>query len=188
MYREERTELKYDAFTYPRRIKKLLPSMVTELDWELQVLEALEVDCYAKLDSLGVPTEDQNYYVGYTKRLWETALKFGAGTYELEKTSLRNEYLLRGWDGATLDALEEVAQKWAEVKKAREMPEEEEEEWIDKYGVVLLGGNALMEQFVCVQIMLGSVTGYVGYMGVIIIGGFASIQYGSVTIAQGTPS
>lgn len=184
MYREERTEAKYDAFTYPRRIKKLLPSMVTELDWELQVLEALEVDCYAILNGLGVPSEDQNYYVGYTKRLWEIALAFGDNTYELEKTSLKNEYLLRGWDSATLDAMENTAKKWADVKRSGAMPQE----WIDFYGVNALGGNMLMAQFGSVGVPLGSVTGFISASGVIIIGGLGSNQFGSVLIANGTPT
>jgi len=161
--------------------------MTEELSFEIDVLEGLEQDAYVVLNGLGIPSEDQQYYLGYTKRLWTRALAFTeydpGTTYDLEKTSLRTEYVLRGWDPNVLDALEDTAQRWADVKRTGVFPSLE----VDYSGMELLGGNEDMAQWGSALAMLGSSTGYVTFYGMESLGGPGGrIQFQGVLIVVGT--
>lgn len=116
-----RTKVKYDSRVIPRRFKVLSrPPPVTmpqELDFEVYVELGLEVRVFAVLEEKGVPSDQEKYYAGYAKKLWNRALRFNAATYQLEKTSLINEYVERGLDPAVLDQLEPHSLIFAEVKK-----------------------------------------------------------------------
>jgi len=115
-----RLKTKWTHDVLARRFKVLEYERPKELEWELDVLDKLEKLCFAKLATLGVPEEDWEYYLGYAKRLFVRALKFTSETYALERESLRNEYILRGWDANVLDQLEPFAVQLALTKKTYE--------------------------------------------------------------------
>jgi len=115
--RTMRTRIKSGYAVYVRRFKMLnflsTDIMPVELEWELWVLDALEQRTYMELQTLGVPQEDWQYYMGFQKRLWEARVKFAQATFQLEKTSLVNEYTLRGWDPNVLSAIQGIAEDLA---------------------------------------------------------------------------
>jgi len=82
-----------------------MPFMVDELEMELEVLLWLEQMLFEVLANDLIPEALWNYYMGFAKRLWERGVTFNYETFLLEKTSLRNEYVLRG---LFLDVLEDL--------------------------------------------------------------------------------
>lgn len=92
--------------------------MPTELDWELWVLDQLEQEAAVAMAALGISTEDQKYYLGFLKRLWERRVHFSFLTFTEEKEILITEYILRGWDETTLRTLQAIAESWALIKGA----------------------------------------------------------------------
>lgn len=118
--RTYRARIKQNRAIYVRRFKRLnfFPTdpMPSELTWELEVLDALEQRTYTELQTLGVPQEDWQYYMGFQKRLWEARVKFAQATFQLEKQSLVNEYVLRGWNLNALQALQVIAENLAVTK------------------------------------------------------------------------
>lgn len=116
VYRVLRTMKKYDHRATTRRFKRYKPYMRHELRWEFEILDRLEKAVFDKLEELGVPTDEWAYYQGFAKRLWVRAIAFIDATYGLEKTSLHNEYVLRGHDATVLDQLQPIAEEKAEEK------------------------------------------------------------------------
>lgn len=57
------------------------------------------------------------YYLAFAKRLFSKCLDFSSLTYADEKTSLRNEFVLRGLEGAILDQLISIVDVKCEVVK-----------------------------------------------------------------------
>lgn len=92
--------------------------MPVELDWELWVLDQLEQAVFTELKNRGVPEDQWTYYMGFFKRLWERGVHFTQGTFTEEKEILITEYKLRGWDEATLRAIQGISEFWARVKGA----------------------------------------------------------------------
>lgn len=119
--RAVRIRLKSDAVSYVRRFKLLnfLPTdpMPLELKWELEVLDRLEQLTYEELKTQGVSEDLWQYYLGFNKRLWERAVDFNDQTFLLEKTTLIQEYVLRGLDKAILDALQDIGEYCASAKR-----------------------------------------------------------------------
>jgi len=113
---------KWTEFSVPRRFKLLTPRMVPELDLELTVLDFLEQMCYRVLQMLGVDSGQWQYYVGYAKRLWEKAMSFLEETYLLERTSLQNEYVLRGLDQDVMSNLDDPVALAIEYKTTGRYP------------------------------------------------------------------
>lgn len=117
-----RIKTKWTHHIVPRRFKVMEFQRRDELLWELDVMDQLEKECFAKLQTLGILEQYWRYYLGYAKRLWVRALKFSKATYALERESLRSEYIRRGWLASVLDALEPFAVALALLKKARIEP------------------------------------------------------------------
>ncbi|MBA7648729.1 hypothetical protein ES703_56517 [subsurface metagenome] len=95
---------------------------VGEWEWETLVLLALEVQIFDVLTNWSVPPAQWPYYVMFSKRLWERAMKFGDATFQLEKQSLLNEYVLRGHVLGVLEAVQVHAEAYAQIKKGYLMP------------------------------------------------------------------
>lgn len=104
------------TYVYVRRFKKLMKLMSDELDWELRILDELERRTFKELEDRFVPQDQWNYYMGFQKRVWERRVHFAQATYQLEKQSLLNEYVLRGWDLSTLQAIQYIAENMAIYK------------------------------------------------------------------------
>lgn len=117
---------KWNCFSMPRRFKKLMLipriGMAGELGFELEVLDWLEKACYQILQDYSIATDQWQYYVGYAKRQWERILKFGGDTLTQEKTSLRNEYILRGFNPLVLDLFGDAALAAAQYKWTYQIP------------------------------------------------------------------
>jgi len=94
----------------------------TELEFELWILDWLEKQCYDTLDGLGIPEDIQQYYLGFAKRLWERALLFTQDTFQLEKTSLKTEYVMRGLNLTVLEAIQGHIEEAAEYKRTHTYP------------------------------------------------------------------
>ena len=105
-----------------RIFKKTMGIRVDELEWETIVLLALEVQIFDVLTNWNVPSDQWPYYVGFAKRVWERAMKFADATFQLEKQSLLNEYVLRGHVLAVLEAVQIHAEAYAQIKKGYLMP------------------------------------------------------------------
>jgi len=160
-----RTRAKYDYQVTTRRYKRLLPIMWPELDWELYILDQLEQEAYALLEAQGIPTDQQNYYVGFTKKLWERRIDFGDATYAKEKESLENEYTLRGLDPTLFDPLQDIAEKYAEYKVTKVPPAP------PGYMALVLGGNEFMAQFFGTLVLRGQLWAWAQYCDALVLGG-----------------
>jgi len=114
-HRRVRRVKKYDHHVIPRRFKIQLPSFADRLEPPLEVHVECEEPTMELLDSLGVPSDEQQYYLGFMKRMIELYLKFTAQTLQLEKDSLIAEYVLRGKDKDVLEAVQEQAAECAGV-------------------------------------------------------------------------
>ena len=79
-------------------------------------MELLEIDVYAALLAMSVPESLWPYYMGFAKQVWNRYLLFSGATLDNEILSLENEYVLRGLDLATLQALEPYAQEYSLMK------------------------------------------------------------------------
>lgn len=100
----------------PIRFKKLMPLMATELNWEQDVLLLLEEDVYPYLQAQGVPPDQWLYYRDFAFRIWERRVHFNDATFQLEKTSLLNEFVWRGLNLTHLDAIQVFAEDKALTK------------------------------------------------------------------------
>jgi len=132
--RTMRTRIKSGYPVYVRRFKMLLfakqgkgPFLVDtpsaeELDFELMILDWLEQRIYAHMRNLGISSDQWAWYVGFSKRLWERAVKFAQETFQLEKTSLVTEYTLRGHDPAVLGVIQVEGEAMATLKRGELLP------------------------------------------------------------------
>jgi len=84
------------------------------LEEELPPYVLCEEPTMALLQSLGVPTEEWQYYLGFMKRMIELYLTFTSETLQKEKDSLIAEYVYRGKDKTVLEQVQEVAANCAE--------------------------------------------------------------------------
>lgn len=91
--------------------------MEPRLRWEIDVLEDLEEDVFQELGDKGIPSDEWPYYVGFVKRVKKIYRDFDDATAEDEITSLRNEYILRGWDPDILDQLMAVGRAYGLVQR-----------------------------------------------------------------------
>jgi len=121
-HRRVRRVKKYDHHVIPKRFKIYLPRMSDLLEEELPPCVLCEEPTMALLQSLGVPTEEWQYYLGFMKRMIEFYQSFTSETLQKEKDSLIAEYVLRGKDK---DVLEQV-QIQAEICVGVRVPELEE--------------------------------------------------------------
>jgi len=112
-HRRVRRVQKYDHHVLPRRFKIYLPNMTNLLPPELKVHVECEDPTMALLQSLGVPTEEWQYYLGFMKRMIEFYQSFTSETLQMEKDSLIAEYVLRGKDKDVLEQVQEVAAECA---------------------------------------------------------------------------
>jgi len=88
------------------------------LETELINLDELERQIYDKLDDLGVASDLYPYYMAFSKRCFKAYLHFGDPTGEDEVTALKQEFILRLLDSATLDQLVPICKAKAEIIKA----------------------------------------------------------------------
>lgn len=117
-----KTKAKYDATVTAKRFKRQQDHMNEELAWEWDVLDLLEKITFVLLEAFGVPNNQWPWYIRFIKRVWERAMKFDQATFLLEKTSLVNEYILRGHDAFILDVIQGPAEAYALYKKGFPMP------------------------------------------------------------------
>jgi len=80
--------------------------MTNLLPPELKVHVECEDPTMALLQSLGVPTEEWQYYLGFMKRMIEFYQSFTSETLQKEKDSLIGEYVLRGKDKGVLEQVQ----------------------------------------------------------------------------------
>jgi len=92
------------------------------LEEELPPPVLCEEPTMALLLSLGVPTGEWQYYLGFMKRMVELYLTFTSETLQMEKDSLIAEYVYRGKDKGVL----EQVQIQAEICVGVRVPELEE--------------------------------------------------------------
>lgn len=65
-------------------------------------------------------TRDQfEYYLNFARRVFSKCLNFSGATLDLEKESLKQEYILRGYDADLLQELIELCQELAAQVRAR---------------------------------------------------------------------
>jgi len=121
-HRRVRRVEKYNHHVVPRRFKIYLPRMSDLLEEELPPCVLCEEPTMALLQSLGVPTDEWQYYLGFMKRMIELYLTFTSETLQKEKDSLIAEYVYRGKDK---DVLEQV-QIQVEICLGVRVPELEE--------------------------------------------------------------
>jgi hypothetical protein len=178
-----RIKAKWDPQVIGRRFKLYLPIMTLELDWEIEVLELLEQDVYPYLEAQGIPKEEWEHYVAFAKGMWERRVHFNQETFQLEKTSLLNEFTWRGLDPTHLTAIQAFSESRAEEKLKIAPPPK-----LAEYtGVTALGGNVSMAQWAGVTTPQGVVTGCAQYGGADVLGGNANMaQWGGVTVVRGT--
>ena len=88
------------------------------LETELINLDELERQIYDKLDSLGTPSNLYPYYMAFSKRCFKAYLHFGDPTGENEVVALKQEFISRDLDSATLDQLAPICKAKAEIVKA----------------------------------------------------------------------
>lgn len=86
---------------------KKAPVAQAELELELSVLDFIEAQTYDFLTSQGVPSLEQQYLIGFQKRLWKMALKFEGSTYNQDRGLLTEEYILRGHTDLETPAIRE---------------------------------------------------------------------------------
>jgi len=115
-HRRVRRVKKYDHNVIPKRFKIQLPSMSTRLEPPLYVHVECETPTMELLETLGVPTEEWQYYLGFMKRMIELYRQFTAETLVKERDALIAEYVLRGKSEDVLEAVEEVAALCAEAE------------------------------------------------------------------------
>jgi len=116
--RQIRFREKYQHRTVPLRFKVYLPRMNELINTELINLDELERQIYDKLDSLGTPSNLYPFYMAFAKRCFETYLQFSDVTAEEEVGLLKQEFILRLLDSATLDQLATICKAKAEIVKA----------------------------------------------------------------------
>lgn len=113
--RRVRRVKKYNSHVTPLRFKKYLPYMADLLAPKLAVEVGCETPTMELLESLGVPTDEWQYYLGFMKRMIVLYRNFTSETLASEKESLITEYVLRGKDRDVLEAVQEVAALCAEA-------------------------------------------------------------------------
>jgi len=113
--RRVRRVKKYNSHVTPLRFKKYLPRMAELLEPKLVVEVGCETPTMELLDTLGVPTEEWPYYLGFMKRMIVLYRNFTSETLASEKESLITEYVLRGKDRTVLESVQEVAANCAEA-------------------------------------------------------------------------
>jgi len=99
----------YRSKTVPLWYKKAIPVTTEALEEWLTNQDELEQQLFQKLTDEGVPTEEWVYYTAFGKRLLNRCLNFTSETYDMEKTSLRNEFIARGLNSSVLDKVIEVS-------------------------------------------------------------------------------
>jgi len=124
-HRRVRRVKKYDHHVIPKRFKIYLPRMSDLLEEELPPCVLCEEPTMALLQSLGVPTVEWQYYLGFMKRMIEFYQSFTSETLQKEKDSLIAEYVLRGKDK---DVLQQV-QIQAEICLGVRVPQLEEKDF-----------------------------------------------------------
>jgi hypothetical protein len=71
--------------------------------------EELEKQIYAELQADGIATDLWIWYAALGRRCFVKCLNFSSETYKKERTSLRNEFVLRGLDGHEVDEVISIA-------------------------------------------------------------------------------
>lgn len=99
----------YRAKTVPLWFKKTLPEGAALLEEWLTNQEELEKQIYAELQADGIATDLWVYYVALGRRCFVKCLNFSSETYKKERTSLRNEFVLRGLDSHEVDEVISIA-------------------------------------------------------------------------------
>ena len=107
--RIQRYIVKVTHHVTPLRVKRLLPAMLEQFEEKEPPYVECETPTMAKLEELGVPTEEWPYYIGFMKRMLALYKTYTGLTLLIERAALLTEYYLRGYDVAILAAIDEVA-------------------------------------------------------------------------------
>jgi len=99
----------YRSKTVPLWFKKTLPQGASLLEEWLTNQEELELQIYAELAEDGIASELYPYYAALGRRCFVKCLNFSSETYKKERTSLRNEFILRGLDSHEVDEVISIA-------------------------------------------------------------------------------
>jgi len=99
----------YRSKTVPLWFKKTVPIGANILQEWLTNQEELEKQIYAELQADGIPTDQWVWYVALGRRCFVKCLNFSSETYKKERTSLRNEFVLRGLDPHEVDEVISIA-------------------------------------------------------------------------------
>jgi len=99
----------YRSKTVPLWFKKTLPEGADLLEEWLTNQEELEKQIYAELQEDGVSTDLWVWYAALGRRCFIKCLNFSSETYKKERTSLRNEFILRGLDSHEVDEVISIA-------------------------------------------------------------------------------
>jgi len=95
--------------TVPLWFKKTMPEGAALLEDWLTNQEELEKQIYAELQADGIATDLWVWYAALGRRCFVKCLNFSSETYKKERTSLRNEFVLRGLDGHEVDEVISIA-------------------------------------------------------------------------------
>jgi len=99
----------YRSKTVPLWFKKTVPIGANILQEWLTNQEELEKQIYAELQADGIPTDQWVWYAALGRRCFVKCLNFSSETYAKERTSLRNEFILRGLDSHEVDEVISIA-------------------------------------------------------------------------------
>lgn len=113
--RRVRRVKKWSHIVVPLRYKMYLPCMAELLEKNLPPPVDCEIPTMELLELEGVPTAEWPYYLGFMKRMLELYQKFTDATLQSEKTSLIEEYVLRGKDRTILESVQLVTEECAGV-------------------------------------------------------------------------
>jgi hypothetical protein len=115
--RIRRYRRKYQVDPTTLRAKVLLPQIYPRLEVALEDLASLEADCYAVLESLGVPEELWGYYEAFYYRAAELGLSYWDVTFQAELQLLIDEFVARGLSEDVLKALVDKLIPWLRAKR-----------------------------------------------------------------------
>jgi len=107
-----RVRTKWSPPTIARRFKVMHPEMIPRLKKELDLSVGLETPIMDDLTIKGVPQNQWQYYIAFSKRMLKLYEVFSGATLQDEKQSLINEYVARGFDLAILQQQQDVVEEY----------------------------------------------------------------------------
>jgi len=87
--------------------------MIQRLDTSIEDTVGLEQPTQDELTIKGIPTSQWPYLIGFNKKMLMLYRTFTGNTLQLEKESLINQYVLRGYPQHVLEQLQDVVEQYA---------------------------------------------------------------------------